>query len=97
MTEELDENLEVENVVVPNDDVGDLISALFQAGFSDEESDIILEVVAELKTVSDGSFMLDDEIMKISDKFEAHNVELTEDDLGVIRRELIKRFSSQFS
>jgi hypothetical protein len=92
MAEEVNENIEIDNVVVSNDDMGDLISVLFQAGFSDEESDIILEVVVNLKSSPEGSFMLDDEIMKISDKFELLNVELGEEDLVVIRTELSRRF-----
>lgn len=86
------ENLEVDNVVVPNDDRGDLIASLFQAGFSDEEIDIILETYNDILSASENDFMLDEEIIKIVDNFESQNIELNEDDLAVIRKEFKKRF-----
>lgn len=86
------ENLEVDNVIVPNDDRGDLIASLFQAGFSDEEIDIILETYNDILSASENDFMLDEEIIKIVDNFESQNIELNEDDLAVIRKEFKKRF-----
>lgn len=87
------ENIEIENVVVPADDMGDLISVLFQAGFSDEEADIVLDTVRDLESMPVGEVMIDEEMLKISDKFELINIELNEDDLAIIRGEMLKRFS----
>jgi len=92
MKEEKLEEIEIKNISVPNDDTGDLINALFQAGFSDEETDIILDVIEDIKTLPEGDVVIDEEIIKISDKFESLNIDLSEDDLAVIRREVLKRF-----
>lgn len=84
------ENLEVEEVVVPGDSRGDLIATLFQAGFSDEEIDIVLEAYNAFVLAPPGELMLDEEIIKIADNFEARNLELGEDDLAIIRNEFKK-------
>ena len=93
MEEEKLEDIEIDDVGVSGDDQGDLISVLFKAGFSDEETDIILEAVADMKAMPEGNVMVDEEMIKISDKFEAVDVELSEDELAIIRGELLKRFS----
>jgi len=87
------ENLEVDKVVVPNDDRGDLIASLFQTGFSDEEIDIILEAYNDISSYPENEFMLDEEIIKIVDNFESNNIELNEEDLSIIREEFKKRFA----
>ncbi|MDA3840142.1 MAG: hypothetical protein PF572_03555 [Patescibacteria group bacterium] len=87
------EKIELENVVVPDDDIGDLINVLFQAGFSDEETDIVMEAVFDMKSMPEGGVMLDEEIIKICDKFESLDNELSDEDLAIIRQELLKRFS----
>ena len=93
MKEEKIEDIEVEDVSVPGDDQGDLIGILFKSGFSDEETDIVLEAVNDIKAMPDGEVVLDEEIIKISDKFEAINIELSDEELAIIRGELLKRFS----
>ncbi|PLX20878.1 hypothetical protein C0584_03780 [Candidatus Parcubacteria bacterium] len=92
MPEETTENVELEGVSVPNDDMGDLISALFRAGFSDEETDMVLDSVNDMQSMPEGEMMLDEEIMKLFDKFEIENIELSEEDKACIREELHKRF-----
>ncbi len=93
MTEEIIEEIEIDNVSVPDDDTGDLINVLFRAGFSDEETDIILEAVFDMSARPEGEFELDEEIIKITDAFSDRGVDLNEDDLSVIRTELQKRFA----
>lgn len=92
MEEQNTENIEVENVVVPNDDMGSLIAALFQAGFSEEETDIVLDIYNDINLRPKEELMLDEEILKVSDEFEAKNLELSEEDLDIIRKEFLKRF-----
>lgn len=93
MEEGKTEEIDIEDVKVPNDDLGDLISVLFKAGFSDEEADIVLEVVADMRAMPEGEVILDEEMIKLSDKFEALDIELDEEELAIIRGELLKRFS----
>ena len=93
MAEEITEEIEIDNVSVPNDDIGDLINVLFRAGFSDEEADIVLEAVSDMRAKPDGEIALDEEIIKIVDNFGDRGVDLNEDDLTIIRTELQKRFS----
>ncbi len=92
MEENNTENIEIENIIVPSDDMGDLIAALFQAGFSDDEIDVVLQAVADIASIPDGELILDEEIIKITDKFEMLNMEISDEDLAVIRKELLKRF-----
>lgn len=93
MKEEITEEVDIEDVKVPNDDLGDLISVLFKAGFSDEETDVVLEAVADMRAMPDGEVVLDEEMIKLSDKFEELGIELDEEGLAIIRGELLKRFS----
>ena len=92
MTEEITEEVEIKDVSVPNDDTGDLISVLFRAGFSDEEADIVLDAVFDMRAIPEGEVELDAEIIKIVDNFVDIGVDLSDDDLAIIRTELQKRF-----
>jgi len=92
MEEQNTENIEVENVMVPNDEMGSLIAVLFQAGFSEEETDIVIDIYNDMSLRPREELMLDEEILKVSDEFEAKNLELSDEDLDVIRKEFIRIF-----
>lgn len=93
MTKETTEEVEIENVSVPGDDTGDLINVLFKAGFSEEETDIVLDAVFDMRAIPEGEVELDEEMIKIVDNFAGIGVDLNDDDLAVIRKELQKRFA----
>ena len=87
----VDENVSVEKILAPSDDLGDWISALFRGGFSEEEIDLVVESTKEIYQKEKKNIDPSLEAEALAQKFYVNNFVLTDEKRSVFVDELERR------
>jgi len=87
----MENDLKVEKILAPSDDLGDWISALFRGGFSEDEIDLVIESIKKIYQKEKNNIDIEREAEDLSQKFYENNFVLDDEKRMVFVSELKRR------